>query len=306
MKKMIIVVIALFVGYAIAADVTVTFRANTASVWGVTDTSDVTPGGPGLTGVDLRGEVQEYSSGAVWTPGADPMVSVGGDYWELSVTFPEVTIGTKKEYKFGYNVLNIDGTVSSNWEDTPNRVLTVPAVDTVLALEYVNYQGWIFKGPEPNPEDDTLDVFFKVNMSTNTDFNPLTQQVHMAGSLEGWTHSIVMEPWPGGPYWVYNWRGAAVADAPVEVEYKFTLGDWSGTHESIDNRKITVRQDTTIQWVYYNDVMPKPFAASDILTNLTFTTDVAAALASSGFNQGDTLLVKWGYGGTQKSSNGWC
>ena len=58
MKKMLIVVIALLFSYAIAADVTVTFRANTAFVQGVTDTSDVTAGGPGLTGVDLRGDRQ--------------------------------------------------------------------------------------------------------------------------------------------------------------------------------------------------------------------------------------------------------
>ena len=121
MKKMLIVIIALFVNYAIAADVTVTFRANSSTVQGVTDTSDVTAGGAGLTGVDLRGEVQEYSTGAAWTAAADPMMSMGGDYWELSVTFPEAIIGTEKQYKFGFNTLNLDGTVTSNWEGTPNR-----------------------------------------------------------------------------------------------------------------------------------------------------------------------------------------
>jgi len=296
MKKMLIVVIALFVSYAIAADVTVTFRANSSTVQGVTDTSDVTPGGAGLTGVDLRGTVQSFGGGTDWTPGANPMVSAGGDYWEYSITFPEASIGTALEYKFGFNVLNLDGTVTSSWEGTTNRPLTVPTVDTVLPVDYVNSET-----PPFDDVADSLDVYFRVNMSTNTDFDPATQQVHMAGSLEGWSHSIVMNREGTSSYYNYHWRGNAVAETPVEVQYKFTLGDWLGTQESIDNRVINVVQDTTIQWVFYNNVMPKPFAASDTLASLTFSTDVSTAIASSGFTQGDTLIVKWGYGGTQTS-----
>jgi len=296
MKKMLIVVIALFVSYAIAADVTVTFRANTSTVQGVTDTSDVTPGGAGLTGVDLRGTVQSFGGGSDWTPGDNPMVSAGGDYWEYSITFPEASIGTALEYKFGFNVLNLDGTVTSSWEGTSNRPLTVPTVDTVLPVDYVNSET-----PPFDDVADSLDVYFRVNMSTNTDFDPATQTVHMAGSLEGWSHSIVMNREGTSSYYNYHWRGNAVAEAPVEVQYKYTLGDWSGTHESVDNRVINVVQDTTIQWVFYNNIMPKPFAASDTLASLTFSTDVSTAIASSGFTQGDTLIVKWGYGGTQTS-----
>ena len=287
MKKMLIVFIALFVSYAIAADVTVTFRANTSTVQGVTDTSDVTPGGAGLTGVDLRGTVQSFGGGSDWTPGDNPMVNVGGDYWEYSITFPEASIGTALEYKFGFNVLNLDGTVTSSWEGTSNRPLTVPTVDSVLSVGYVNSET-----PPFDDVADSLDVYFRVNMSTNTDFDPATQQVHMAGSLEGWSHSIVMNREGTSSYYNYHWRGNAVAEAPVDVAYKFTLGDWSGTHESISDRMISVSQDTTIQWVFYNDVMPKPFAAS---------VDVANAIATNGFVQGDTLLVKYGYGGTQTS-----
>ena len=178
-----------------------------------------------------------------------------------------------------------------------NRPLTVPTVDTVLDVDYVNSETAPFEDVA-----DSLDVFFRVNMSTNTDFDPETQQVHMAGSLEGWSHNIIMNREGDSDYYNYHWRGNAVAEAPVEVQYKFTLGDWSGTHESIDNRVINVVQDTTIQWVFYNDVMPKPFAASDTLASLTFSTDVSTAIASDGFDQGDTLIVKWGYGGTQT----WC
>ena len=95
----------------------------------------------------------------------------------------------------------------------------------VLDVEYVNSE----TGPFVDSAD-SLDVYFKVNMSTNTDFNPETQTVHMAGTLEGWSHSIVMNREGDSFYYNYHWRGAAVSEAPVAVEYKFTLGDWSGTH----------------------------------------------------------------------------
>lgn len=295
MKKALLVLLALTVTVAFA-QVNVTFRANTSTVQGITDTSDVTAGGAGLTGVDLRGTVQNVASGGNWSAGMDPMTSVGGDYWELTITFPNDSIGTTQQYKYGFNVLNQDGTVTSSWEGTPNRILTIPAADTVLDVEYVNSE----TGPFTDVAD-SLDVYFRVNMATNTDFNPETQQVHMAGSLEGWSHSIVMNREGSSTYYNYHWRGAASTEAPVEVYYKFTLGDWSGTHESISDRYIKVNQDTTIQWVYYNDIMPKPFAASDTLSSLTFSTDVSTAIANHGFDQGDTLLVKWGYGGTQQS-----
>jgi hypothetical protein len=297
MKKTIIILMTLVFSVAYSADVVVTFRANSSTVQGVIDTADVTPGGAGLTGVDLRGEVQEYSTGTAWIAGADPMVSMGGDYWQLDVTFPEATIGLEKQYKFGFNTLNLDGTVSSAWEGTDNRILTVPSVNTVLDVEYVNAAT-----PPFVDNTDSLDVYFRVNMSTNTDFDPATQQVHMAGSIEGWSHSIIMNREGDSDYYNYHWRGNSVADAPVAIEWKYTLGDWSGTEES-NNRALTISQDTTIQWVYYNNVFPEPFAASDTLTSLTFSTDVASAIANTGFDQGDTLLVKWGYGGSQTGVN---
>ena len=311
---MLIVIIALFVNYAIAADVTVTFRANTSTVQGVTDTSDVTPGGPGLTGVDLRGEVQEYSSGAVWTPGADPMTSAGGDYWELSVTFPEATIGAEKQYKFGFNVLNLDGTVTSSWEGTANRILTVPTEDTILPLEYVNSE------TAPYTPTDNIDVFFRVNMSEFTDFDPakVLSLVGGGSNINGdyigfWDpgqYALVQEG--DSDYWNYHLELDPAGAPYIGFMYRFHNNgtDWGGNSENVqghgyypdnENRGLDVLADTTVQWKYWNDKGPEPFAASDTLASLTFSTDVSTAIAASGFTQGDTLIVKWGYGGTQKS-----
>ncbi len=314
MKKMLIVVIAMFVSFAIAADVTVTFRANTSTVQGVTDTSDVTPGGPGLTGVDLRGEVQEYTSGAVWTPGADPMTSKGGDYWELAVTFPEATIGTNKQYKFGFNVLNLDGTVTSSWEGTPNRILTVPTTDTILDLEYVNSEN------PPYTPTANIDVFFRVNVSEFTDFDPAKILSLVGGGPNAngdyigfWNPGQYALTQEGtSTYWNYHLELDPAGAPYIGFMYRFHNNgtEWGGNSENVqghgyypdnENRGLDVFADTTVQWVYWNDKGPEPFAASDTLTNLTFTTNVSTAIQSDGFVQGDTLLVKWGYGGTQQS-----
>lgn len=275
---------------------TVTFVANTAMVQGVVDTNDVSAG-IGQTGVDLRGPVQQYTgNGGFWTPQKDFLESLGGDYWTVNVTFPDYAMGPGLEYKYGFNVLNLDGTITSSWEGASNRPLNVPYMDDTLAVDYVG------NGDTPFTDDpDTLDVYFRVNMATNTDFNPATQNVHIAGSLEGWSHTIVMEQEASSSYYNYHFKLAPVDSAPVTVEWKYTLGDWSGTHESIDNRTAIVNQDTTIQWVYYNNVFPKPFAASDTLSTLTMTVDVSNAIANNGFELGDTLIVKYGYGGSQTS-----
>jgi len=315
MKKMLIVVVALFVSYAIAQDVTVTFRANSSTVQGVTDFNDVTAGGAGLTGVDLRGTVQSFAGGSDWTPGDNPMVSIGGDYWELEVTFPAASVGTALEYKFGYNVLNQDGTVTSSWEGTPNRPLIVPTEDTILDLDYVNSE------TPPYTPTDNIDVFFRVNMSEFTDFdpakilsfvgggpnaggdyigfwdpglNPLVQE----GDSDYWNFHLELDP-AGAPYTGFMYR------------YHNNGTEWGGNSENVaghgyypdnENRGIDIgSEDMTVQWVWWNDQAPKPFEATDELESLTFSTDVSAAIAASGFAQGDQLLVKWGYGGTQQS-----
>ena len=59
----------------------------------------------------------------------------------------------------------------------------------------------------------------------------------MAGDLESemtgggdWSHGIVMTDLGNG-YYGYHWKGAKNSEAPITLNYKFTLGNWSGTHE---------------------------------------------------------------------------
>ena len=110
----------------------------------------------------------------------------------------------------------------------------------------------------------------------------------------------------GDGYGSYHWRGAAASDTPLTLNYKFTLGDWSGTHEdgltgegiSGGNRQIVIEEDmisdegdVTVPWVWYNNNAPSPFTASSKVPSLTFRTNVGQAIANNGWKDGDLLLV---------------
>ena len=110
----------------------------------------------------------------------------------------------------------------------------------------------------------------------------------------------------GGGFYGYHWRGIKNSEVPDTFNYKFTLGDWSGTHEDGltgpgivgGNRQVIVNSDTTIHWVWYNNNPPSPFTASSKVPSLTFRTNIGQAIANNGWKDGDVLIVKWGYGRT--------
>jgi hypothetical protein len=220
----------------------------------------------------------------------------------------------------------MDGTVTSSWEGTPNRILTVPSTDTVLDLEYVNSE------TAPYTPTDNIDVFFRVNMSENSDFTVGTDTVSIVGSFSSIVDGVetgLHGMWSPGKYVFqqegtssyYNYHMELAEPTDVhgdphgagtgQIMYRFaqgTIGSWGASEnlggayvEGNENRILRVLADTTVQWFWWNDAPPEPFEASDELNSLTFTTDVANAIATNGFVQGDTLLVKYGYGGTQQS-----
>ncbi len=281
MAKKAIILILLMATTFVLADVNVTFYANSSTVQGVTDSTG---------GVDLRGAMQG------WTAEADPFTSDGGDYWSIVWTFTDAEIGTSYEYKYGYTVKNLDGTFTSYWEDTPNRLITVPAADSVLSMGYVNATAAPFEDAT-----DSIDVFFRVNMSEQGDFNPEVHILSIAGSFQGWTPGASPLTQEGtSTYWNLHARFAAVGDT-ANIEMKYTWGAWDGTEEGNNRVYNGILADTTIQWIYYNDEAPIPYSSDATLTSFTLTTDVSNAVANNGFILGDTLIVKYGYGGTQTS-----
>ncbi len=289
MKRLLVVLmVCLFATSMVLADVTVTFQANTSMVRSIVDT---------LGYVDVRGSLQG------WTGDIDIMNNIGGDYWELDWVFTDAEVGTEVQFKFGGGIVSSTGDTTSLWEnDLPgaeyldNRVFTVPDADTVLQMAYVGHP----YGVVPFEDDpDSLDVYFRVNMEHWIDqnlFDPAEDSVHIAGNLEGWSHSIVMEREGASGYYNAHYKVGPVG-TPFDVEFKFTLGDWSGTHESIGNRMATINQDTTIQWKWYNDIAPIVKDHEDTVI-VVWEADMTNAIANRGFNIGDTLEVRYGYYGT--------
>ena len=277
MKKMLAISLIIISSSLFA--VNVTFRVNSSTVEGIVDTT---------SGVDLRGTVTQ------WGPGTN-MTSDGGDYWSLTIALD----AGDYEYKYGAQILNLDGTISDYWEnDIPganyvgnNRSLTVGTEDMTIDLDYLG------SGPDGSGSytpTDGIDVLFRVNMSEHPDFDPATQSVYIAGSLQGWDPGSSPLTREGTSDY---WSAALVVEAGAH-EWKFTLGAW-GTDESNNRGPVTISQDTTIQWVYWNDQGPLPFTPTGTLETFSLNTSVANAVASNGFELGDTLLVKYGYGGTQ-------
>ncbi|MFH1851071.1 MAG: lamin tail domain-containing protein [Candidatus Neomarinimicrobiota bacterium] len=267
--------------------VMVTFRVNASTVQDVVDSTSV---------VDLRGTVTQ------WGPGTD-LTNVGGDYWETTI---ELSANADWQYKYGARLKAIDGQYSDYWEnDLPgadyqggNRTFSTGSEDMVIGLDYLG-RGPDNNNPQYTADPDSIDLFFRVNMSTNTDFDPSIHTLSVAGSFQSWTPGASPMIQEGtSDYWNLHAKIGANGDT-VDVYYKNTLGAWDGTEESTDRSILGIKQDTTIQWVYYNNVLPKPFTASDTLATLTFSTSVAKAVANKGFELGDTLLVKYGYEGTQ-------
>jgi len=269
--------------------VKVTFRANVSRINGLVDSTGT---------VDLRGSLQG------WAANANPMVSDGGDYWSLVWEFPGDQVGSEVYYKFGGNIKNVDGTFTNAWENDlpgadgaasgPNRSMVVPAADMVLPVEYVGHRD------APYTDDPAkLDVFFRVNMSTHPNFDPETQEVHIAGSMEGWSHTIILNREGDSDYWSGSYPVGDVG-TPVGINWKYTLGSWDQngiTHEDRDNRTATINQDTTLQFVYWNDIMPVAAAGEDTI-EVKFTADLNRATNENGFEVGDTVVVEWGYNGT--------
>jgi hypothetical protein len=297
MKKMLATVLSVLLVATMAfSAVNVTFRANTSMVQGITDTSGY---------VDVRGSLQG------WTGDVDKMNNVGGDYWELVWVFEDSEIGTEVQFKFGGGVVDpILGTTTSYWEnDLPgaaymdNRSFIIPAQDSVLAMAYVGYP----YGTMPYVDSpDSIDVYFRVNMGANVEFNPESGNVYIVGAFPNQDGSDNM--WVPDKYALtqegsstyYNYH-LKLAEPMDSVMYRFTLGSWElsegiyghGMFPDNENRGISVSADTTVLWKWWNDVAPQAVSGDTI--SVTFRADLTNAIVENGFDVDDSLCVRYGY-----------
>ncbi len=311
MKKMFILLMVVFAAFAFA-DVNVTYVVNTSTLTGigVTDSTHeimICGSEVGPEGVD-----NWYNLFLTWnspeTGGPSPTATnAGGDYWELEIAYPDSMIGWRMAYKVLYK-----GTEEAefHWENTAgggNRMWTLPASDTTLQVAYVN-NDW----DPPYTPSDSVDIFFRVNMSADDAFDP-DKILSLVGAFpvngEGtdmWspgTYALEQEAASG--FWNYHLKLAPGLLPLEDVMYRFHNNgtEWNGHSENLqgayvagnENRTVSVNaHDTTLAWVWWNDIPGGTFEGNDT-ANITFGVDMSAAVENNGFEIGDTLEVRLGY-----------
>lgn len=310
MRRTLALIFALcFISGLAYAEVNVTYKVNTSTVTGIgiadsTHQVQVRGSEVGPPGEDLW-----QNNFLTWDDTSPMAQNTGGDSWELTIAYPDSMIGWRMAYKIAYKHNQDD---EFTWESFDgNRMYTLPDEDTTLAMAYVN-NAW----DPPYTETDSLDVFFRVNMGGQPDFDPNNQSVYIVGAFPGpdgadnmWVPDKYMLTREGETdFWSYHLPLDTAAAPYDSTMYRFTLGDW-GNSEGIyghgmfpdnENRGISVSEDTTVAWKWYNDQPPAGFTGQDTV-DLTFYANMENAINNNGFQIGDTLLVRFGYFGSSSS-----
>ena len=87
--------------------------------------------------------------------------------------------------------------------------------------------------------------------------------------------------------------------------YNFGFSD--ATNTTFNSLETNIRSfvtsgetDTTLAWVYYNDIEPVGCQPLETIEPLIFKINVSNAVSSLGFDEAtDFITVRWGYGDTQ-------
>ena len=318
MKKLLkgLLLLIIFVPFVYSQNqVKVTFLANTSTVPDTLKADSY---------VQIRGSASVLGP---WSKEGPLMQNIGGDYWKAEVV---MKAGDTVQYKFFTNTRGVTGDDEhKGWEQNTtdqsgNRILIVPAKDTVLPLQFVN--GTPSNQPQYfNPlahGADSIAVMFRVNMQGNEGFNKEKQYLAVRGSFpasNGWSQNFLLkreEQHGNGGSRNYDgtnfWSGVTVLPKSMigqTVEYKFViLNEYSSTAgviswESISNRTFVVGGDTTLYWKWWDNKPVVAFKGTDTVI-CKWTTDLTTAIQQKGFTPGDTIWVQYGHSGTGKNLNG--
>ncbi len=314
------IILSLMLIVSVSADVNVTFRANTAFVPDILNAE---------SSVQLRGSLPTLT----WD-GGSPVIftNVGGDYWEVTVTLPDSTVGVYKHYTNSQP--GIAAGVEwehAGWEagaDRPLDLSTFSGTDTTLPLQYVNgFNGDATQFEVPFETNDSTYAFhIRVNMAGWEDFNPENHVVAIRGSnMSDWGQTGELSWGPSFPLTVeaphanggsQNYNAANFYSGTVHVpntyadagvQFKFVvhntgadLGeDWGlmAYNTSVDYPNATTGADTTVYWKWFDNLEPAGFSGADTV-DVTFQADLTKAIAGNGFSIGDSIIVRAGYFGT--------
>ncbi|MDD3965695.1 MAG: T9SS type A sorting domain-containing protein [Candidatus Neomarinimicrobiota bacterium] len=307
MKKILVILMVMLTAFALA-DVNVTYVVNMSTLTGqgVTDSThlvQIRGSEVGPEGVD-----KWYNIFLTWGDDSQNATNVGGDYWELTVAYPDSMIGWRMAYKICYmDSVNED---AYHWEDNViggNRMFNLPATDTTLAVAYVNTNY-----DPPYTPSDSVDVFFRINMSADDAFNP-DNILSMVGGLP--INGASSNMWSPGTYALTQEGSSAFWNIHLKFDpslmpltdqmYRYHNNgfEWNGHSENLngayfsgnENRGISLgTNDTTIAWVWWNDIPGGVFEGNDT-ANIVFGVNMASAIENNGFEIGDTLEVRLGY-----------
>jgi len=309
--------------------VNVTFLANTATVPDTLKPNSF---------IQIRGSVDAFGP---WGLSSTAILSnVAGDYWKATV---KLAVGDTIQYKFFTNANKAPIPSSAEhqgWEQNTtdgsgNRILIVGSKDTTLPLQFVNgtpsNQPQYFK-PYVD-KTDSIEVWFRVNMSGQESFNKATQFMGVRGGFSGtdykdWAKSVVLtredqhgnggsRQYDGTNFWSGYVR-VPKSTFTSNIEYKFVIMKTASPTSDIiawedgikpapdvaggGNRVISASpgiSDTTLYWKWWANNPFVPFVGQDTIT-VTFRANLSRAVAERGFAFGDTLQVRTGYGGTAK------
>ena len=258
----------------------------------------VSENGVHLAGADTLAQVSfgtyQDSLVAPWTPDQLMMEDIDFDgVYSITLELEENTVYAYKFLNgFEYELANLD-----------DRVLQTGTDDDILDVA-------CYDKNEPCEEIDNslVQVVFTVDMQqevisengvgllgTNTEFTnfgfdvdtgepiaPYDPSTLMLMEVEEDVYSITLLLEPG-----------------VSYSYKFVNGnDWGGVE--VADRSVIVSEVTGYilnETCYGSDEDCPEFTT--FIDNLTFRTDVSNAITNNGFELGDTLIVRWGYGETQ-------
>ena len=298
----------------------VTFLVNTATVPDtIRPTSVVVVTGSG-TPVDADTVMTSWGAGRALT-------NIGGDYWKTTLSF---ATGDTAVYKIRIAGGGWEKDLSDGDGAGGHRRVIVQS-DSTLPLQFWNNQltaqPQLWR-PWTAAADSFINVYFRVNMKavqddglsgkykwTAADKDSVAVRGDGKGGDLAWGTSFYLKqeqtPGDGGSQFTIpptsffsarlRFRKSTV-NVGDTIQYKFLLGgDW-GRDETgrTSNRMFRIpvgKQDTTLQWVWYDDAAPITRLNPDTCV-VTFKVDLASAINKGGYTTGDTVQVQSGFFGT--------
>jgi len=222
------------------------------------------------------------------------MTNIGGDYWTLTVSFPDTMVGKVVEYKF----------YAEDWEDGSNYSLTIPSSDTTLPFVFFRKQNW---GPNPPyTPSDSIDVWFRVYVYNIPEFDPTKHVVGVRGAQLpnhndfgdiSWGKTFVLKPEPANDR---MWSGRLRFPSPSSIAYKFVIAykdspDVVVRWEGDPNREVTVNKDTTLRWTTFDRKVIAP--AKTVQLYFSVNMSVYQMIGYFKPDSGDVVLVRGSFNG---------